>query len=99
MAVYVASWPKSRISAWDTLLQARAIENLAYVVAVNRVGTVGKLEYDGHSRVVDYLGRTVTGVADSEEALPWLKSTCRVCALSACKFPALDDADRFTVDL
>ena len=86
VAVYVASWPKSRISAWDTLLQARAIENLAYVVAVNRVGTVGKLEYDGHSRVVDYLGRTVTGVADSKEALPWLKSTCRVCALSAANF-------------
>lgn len=99
VAVYVASWPKSRISAWDTLLQARAIENLAYVVAVNRVGTVGKLEYDGHSRVVDYLGRTVTGVADSEEGVAVAEIDLSRLRAFRRKFPALDDADRFTVDL
>ena len=99
VAVYVASWPKSRISAWDTLLQARAIENLAYVVAVNRVGTVGKLEYDGHSRVVDYLGRTVTGVADSEEGVAVAEIDLSRLRAFRSKFPALDDADRFTVDL
>lgn len=99
MAVYVASWPKSRISAWDTLLQARAIENLAYVVAVNRVGAVGKLEYDGHSRVVDYLGRTVTGVADSEEGVAVAEIDLSRLRAFRSKFPALDDADRFTVDL
>jgi omega-amidase len=99
VAVYVASWPKSRISAWDTLLQARAIENLAYVVAVNRVGTVGKLEYDGHSRVVDYLGRTVAGVADSEEGVAVAEIDLSRLRAFRRKFPALDDADRFTVDL
>ena len=99
VAVYVASWPKSRISAWDTLLQARAIENLAYVVAVNRVGAVGKLEYDGHSRVVDYLGRTVTGVADSEEGVAVAEIDLSRLRAFRRKFPALDDADRFTVDL
>ena len=99
VAVYVASWPKSRISAWDTLLPARAIENLAYVVAVNRVGTVGKLEYDGHSRVVDYLGRTVTGVADGEEGVAVAEIDLSRLRAFRSKFPALDDADRFTVDL
>lgn len=99
VAVYVASWPKSRISAWDTLLQARAIENLAYVVAVNRVGAVGKLEYDGHSRVIDYLGRTVTGVADGEEGVAVAEIDLSRLRAFRSKFPALDDADRFTVDL
>ena len=99
VAVYVASWPKSRISAWDTLLPARAIENLAYVVAVNRVGAVGKLEYDGHSRVVDYLGRTVTGVADSEEGVAVAEIDLSRLRAFRRKFPALDDADRFTVVL
>ncbi|WP_047247110.1 amidohydrolase [Maribacter thermophilus] len=55
--VYVANWPKPRITAWDALLKARAIENMAYCVGVNRIGTDEKgLEYDGHSAVYDPLG-------------------------------------------
>ncbi|QYS90018.1 amidohydrolase [Flavobacterium davisii] len=57
LLIYVASWPKPRIQAWDILLPARAVENLSYVIGVNRVGTDGsQLEYVGHSQVVDYLG-------------------------------------------
>src|SRR5690606_24430266 len=41
LLLYVANWPKPRANAWSTLLQARAIENLSYVVGVNRVGTDG----------------------------------------------------------
>ena len=70
VAVYVASWPKSRISAWD-----------------------------GHSRGVDYLGRTVTGVADSEEGVAVAEIDLSRLRAFRRKFPALDDADRFTVDL
>ena len=55
--LYVASWPKMRINAWDTLLKARAIENMAYCIGVNRVGTDGKgFEYNGHSSTYDILG-------------------------------------------
>jgi len=55
--IYIASWPKPRIDAWDTLLKARAIENMSYVVGVNRVGIDGnKLEYSGHSAIYDVLG-------------------------------------------
>ena len=62
-------------------------------------GTEGKLEYDGHSRVVDYLGRTVTGVADSEEGVAVAEIDLSRLRAFRRKFPALDDADRFTVDL
>ena len=60
MLIYVASWPKTRIAAWDTLLKARAIENMSYTIGVNRLGVDGNnLEYLGHSQVVDYLGNSV----------------------------------------
>ncbi len=55
--LYVANWPKPRVKAWDTLLQARAIENQAYCVGVNRIGLDGnQVEYNGHSAVYDYGG-------------------------------------------
>lgn len=58
--IYVASWPKPRVQAWDILLRARAVENLSYVIGVNRIGTDGsQLEYVGHSQVVDYLGNYI----------------------------------------
>ena len=47
-----ANWPASRGAHWSTLLEARAIENQAYVVGVNRVGTGGNLVYGGGSRIV-----------------------------------------------
>lgn len=57
LLVVVANWPKPRITAWDTLLKARAIENMAYCIGVNRVGIDGTgLEYVGHSAVYDTLG-------------------------------------------
>ena len=43
LLIYVANWPERRITAWKTLLQARAIENQCYVVGVNRVGDDGKV--------------------------------------------------------
>jgi len=55
--IYVANWPKPRINAWDILLKARAVENMSYVIGVNRVGAdATNLEYTGHSQVVDFLG-------------------------------------------
>lgn len=59
--MYVANWPKVRTVAWDTLLRARAIENMAYCVGVNRVGFDGNdHEYSGHSAVYDVLGKQVS---------------------------------------
>lgn len=57
---FVANWPQARIKAWDVLLQARAIENMAYCIGVNRIGTDGKgFEYVGHSAVYDGLGESL----------------------------------------
>ena len=61
LLIYVANWPAPRVTAWDTLLKARAIENMSYCVGVNRVGRDGKdLDYVGHSAVYDSLGKEVS---------------------------------------
>ncbi|WP_418511154.1 amidohydrolase [Corallibacter sp.] len=61
--IYVANWPKPRIAAWDALLKARAIENMCYVIGVNRVGYDEKQnEYCGHSAVYDVLGTSITAL-------------------------------------
>jgi omega-amidase len=58
--IFTANWPSKRINAWDTLLQARAIENMAYVVGVNRIGTDGSnLYYPGHTKIIDYMGKVL----------------------------------------
>ncbi len=57
LLIYVANWPKIRKNAWDILLKARAVENMSYVIGVNRFGTDNNNhEYIGHSQVVDFLG-------------------------------------------
>ena len=65
--LYVANWPKPRINAWDILLKARAVENMSYVIGVNRTGMDDNgLEYIGHSQVVDFLGNYITEPQESE---------------------------------
>jgi omega-amidase len=57
LLLYVANWPEKRSAHWKALLQARAIENQAYVAGVNRVGTDGlSLTYSGDSAVISPLG-------------------------------------------
>jgi len=59
--IYVANWPKPRILAWDTLLKARAIENMSYCIGVNRIGhDINKYEYIGHSAVYGPLGEELS---------------------------------------
>jgi predicted amidohydrolase len=65
----VANWPAARRVHWQTLLQARAIENQAYVVGVNRVGTGDDLDYAGDSRVVDPMGEVLAAAAATETVL------------------------------
>jgi omega-amidase len=67
--LYVANWPKPRITAWDTLLKARAVENMCYGIGVNRVGfDANGNEYPGHSAVYDTLGNQLV-FSDKEEIL------------------------------
>ncbi|NND44917.1 MAG: amidohydrolase [Xanthomonadales bacterium] len=67
LLLVVANWPAPRVAAWRSLLQARAIENQAYVVAVNRVGEDGNgKSYPGNSLVFDPLGETVLDMGGEE---------------------------------
>ncbi|THF49450.1 amidohydrolase [Flavobacterium supellecticarium] len=67
LLIYVANWPQVRILAWDTLLKARAIENMSYVIGVNRIGDdVNHNFYSGHSQVLDYLGNALVEPVEKE---------------------------------
>lgn len=66
LLLYVASWPEKRVNAWDALLKARSIENMAYTIGVNRIGLDNNAHhYSGHSQLLDCLGDYV--VAPTEE--------------------------------
>ncbi|MCS7028681.1 MAG: nitrilase family protein [Bacteroidia bacterium] len=96
--IYVANWPKARIRAWDVLLPARAVENWAYCVGVNRVGVDGKgIEYCGHSAVYDYKGEQLAFLGDEEGILT---ITLDKAPLNEYRknFPAYLDADEFTLE-
>jgi len=68
LLLYIASWPKKRINAWDALLKARAIENMSYTIGVNRVGMDGNdYEYVGHSAVYDSLGNCLSAEHNEQE--------------------------------
>ena len=61
VVLFVANWPERRVSAWDALLKARAIENMAYCIGVNRIGEDGNGHpYVGHSAVYDVLGERIS---------------------------------------
>jgi predicted amidohydrolase len=85
-----ANWPEARRSHWQSLLVARAIENQAYVVGVNRVGRGGKLDYAGDSRIVDPMGEVLAGGARSEALLVADIDPARVAEVRA-TFPFLQD--------
>lgn len=61
-----ANWPESRREHWMALLRARAIENQAYVIGCNRVGSGGRLTYVGDSMIIDPLGNTLAHADNSE---------------------------------
>ena len=67
LLIYVANWPEIRIGAWDVLLKARAIENLAYCIGVNRIGLDGNAHpYCGHSQSIDPLGNVIGQLGENE---------------------------------
>jgi omega-amidase len=65
----IANWPIARIQHWVTLLQARAIENQAYVAGVNRVGTDPKLVYNGRSLILSPKGEILADAGNGESVI------------------------------
>ena len=88
--VVVANWPESRRLHWQVLLQARAIENQAYVIGCNRVGSGGGLDYCGDSRIIDPLGEVTASASRIETTLLGEIDPAHVAAVRA-RFPFLQD--------
>ena len=96
LQIYVANWPEARVSAWDKLLQARAIENQCYIIGVNRIGTDGKgIAYNGHSIIIDPKGDALTD--EKNEANGWIYASLDLESLEDFrkKFPVFMDSDHF----
>lgn len=98
LLIYVANWPEPRKKVWKALLPARAIENMAYVCGVNRVGIDGKgFTYRGDSMIFSPKGKKLADAGKREEIT-------RTCTLNKsdleelrAKFPAWKDADAFSI--
>lgn len=95
LLLYVANWPDARVNAWDTLLKARAIENLAFCAGVNRVGIDGsEKEYTGHSAIYDYLGNELEFSSEEQKTLTHTLSGQNLIKFRD-RFPFQEDADLF----
>ena len=95
LLVYVANWPAKRAHAWASLLRARAIENLSYVVGVNRVGTDGNgVSYAGDSVVLDFVGKSLSSEGGGDRVETTVLGLESLHAYRA-SFPAHLDADDF----
>jgi len=97
LMIAVANWPEVRVDAWNKLAVARAIENEAYVCAVDCKGTDNKgFLYDGSSHVIDFKGKDITIKGPDNRLLYGLLSKNRLDAFRT-KFPAWKDADKFRI--
>jgi predicted amidohydrolase len=96
--LYVANWPSRRRTAWSALLRARAIENVCYVVGVNRVGRDGNgASYTGDSVALDFLGNVLGGDrgGDFVETVVFDRESL---ATFRRDFPVHLDADEFALE-
>jgi predicted amidohydrolase len=97
LAIYVANWPAPRTNAWTSLLRARAIENLAYVIGVNRIGIDGnQITYAGASTILSFRGDDLFPLSDLE-SIQTQKLSFEDLKEFREKFPAHLDADSFTL--
>lgn len=99
LMVFVANWPNARMLAWDTLLRARSIENLCYVVGLNRIGIDNnQLEYTGHSGVFDAMGDKILHLEPAKEMLDSVTLYKSNIDEVRSKFRFLEDRDTFKIN-
>ena len=95
--IYIANWPNTRILAWNTLLKARAIENMSYSIGVNRIGIDGvNSKYSGHSAAYNVLGEEVSNIKPNIEQIEIVTLEKRHISSYRNKFKFLNDRDSFT---
>lgn len=96
LLLFVANWPKPRMQAWDTLLKARAIENMAYCCGVNIVGEDPKgNQYLGHSAGYDCFGNRLTDPLSEKKEAIWVPLDYQVLQAHRKQFRFLEDRDNF----
>ena len=99
LILFVANWPEARITAWDTLLKARAIENLCYSVGVNRIGEdANDLSYIGHTQGIDMLGEQMSVSDKADEGVVNLVLDKSKLDSIRAKFQFLNDKDSFSIE-
>lgn len=96
--IYVANWPAIRMVAWDTLLKARAIENMSFCIGVNRVGKDdNNHDYSGHSAAYDVFGNRIDSIPFDEEAIEVVTLKKEDIEVNRPKFNFLSDRDQFSI--
>lgn len=96
--IYIASWPKVRMLSWDTLLRARAIENMAYCIGVNRTGIDGNNhEYVGHSAIYDTVGEQISTLDFEKGFIETVVLTKEHIQEKRNRFHFLQDRDSFKI--
>lgn len=96
--IYIANWPKKRVAAWDTLLQARAVENMSYCIGLNIIGTDGNhLPYVGHSAAYDALGMPMSKHESEAEAIETVELTKTHLHTLREELGFLNDKDAFNI--
>lgn len=97
--ITVANWPKARREVWSTLLKARAMENLAYVIGVNRIGVDSTgLIYSGDSALISPRGKYIAQCHEEESIVFGTIESSSQEELRS-KFPVWQDADTFTLNI
>lgn len=100
LLVYVANWPEKRSLAWKSLLPARAIENQAYLAAVNRIGFDGnENSYSGDSGVFNYLGEKLSRTERFGDKTETVSISAEALKTYREHFPSLHDADKFSMHI
>jgi omega-amidase len=98
LMINVANWPESRISVWNTLIKARAIENQCFVAGSNRIGTDGKgIKYIGGSMVINSRGETISSARLNEKCSITVDISMTELSDFRNKFPVQNDADNFSI--
>jgi predicted amidohydrolase len=93
--IYVANWPAVRSFPWQQLLLARAIENQAYVVGVNRIGEDGNgIDHSGDSVVLNPIGNKLSKTKANKSSVETIVLSAKELTDFRKKFPVLMDADK-----
>jgi len=98
LLVYVSNWPASRSDVWKSLLVARAIENLSFVIGVNRIGFDGfGTDHSGESMVIDPKGQVMLAAKPGEQGVYEVTLLMKELLKIRESFPFGQDWDQFTI--